>query len=84
MPVRAATSTESNSGNNTGTVDVPVLRDGADLRDEPSKTALPAAVGGLMTSELFVANNGPRRATSPLRSIEVLSGESFMSSSGVG
>jgi uncharacterized repeat protein (TIGR01451 family) len=80
----AATSTDPNPANNTGTVDVPVLRDGADLRGEKSKTPNPVAVGGLMTSELFVANNGPRRATGPLRIVEVLSGESFVSFSGAG
>jgi uncharacterized repeat protein (TIGR01451 family) len=61
-----------------------VRRDGADLRGEKSKTPNPVAVGSLMSSELFVANNGPRRATGPLRIVEVLSGESFVSFSGAG
>ncbi len=80
----AATSNDPDTSNNASSTNVPVLRDGADLRAEKSKTPNPVALGGLMTSELYVANNGPRRATGPLRMVEVLSGESFVSFSGAG
>ena len=80
----SASSTDPNSGNNSGSVDVLVLRDGADLRLAKSKTPNPVALGANMTSTITVSNGGPRVATGPLRVVELLSGESFISASGAG
>jgi large repetitive protein len=79
-----ATSTDPNSANNSGTVSVNVLPDGADLRVEKNKTPNPVALGSDIVSSIYVANNGPRRATGPLRVVERLEGESFIGVSGAG
>ena len=70
------------AGNNSGSVGINVLPDGADLRISKSKTPNPVAVGSNLTSTIRVTNNGPRIATGPLRVIEVLSGETFVSATG--
>ena len=80
----SASSTDPNPGNNSASVAVPVLRDGADLRLAKSKTPNPVALGANMTSSLTLTNNGPRVATGPLRVLELLAGESFISASGNG
>lgn len=67
-----------------GSVGVAMLRDGADLRLSKSKTPNPVALNGLMTSTIAVANGGPRTATGPLRVVELLTGEVFVSASGSG
>ena len=71
-------------GNNNGSVSVPVLPDGADLRLAKSKTPNPVALGGALISAITVTNAGPRVATGPLRVVEALSGESYVGFSGVG
>ena len=80
----SASSTDPNSGNNAGSVDVLVLRDGADLRLAKSKTPNPVALGANMTSTITVSNAGPRVATGPLRVVDLLAGESFISFTGSG
>ena len=80
----SASSTDPNPGNNSASVQVPVLRDGADLRIAKSKTPNPVAQGANMTSTIVVTNNGPRTATGALRVVELLNGESFISASGSG
>lgn len=79
-----ATSTDPNGGNNSGAVAVNVLPDGADLRLAKSKTPNPVAQGSNMTSTIVVTNNGPRAGTGPLRVLERLTGETFVSGSGSG
>ena len=72
------------SSNNSGSVAVSVRRDGADLRLSKTKTPNPVALGSNMVSTIVVTNGGPRSATGPLRVVEGLSGESFVSASGAG
>ncbi|MFN0186266.1 MAG: SdrD B-like domain-containing protein [Aquabacterium sp.] len=79
-----ASTTDPTPGNNNGSVNVQVLPDGADLRLAKTKTPNPVAQGGTLTSLITVRNNGPRRATGPLRVVEVLTGETFLSASGSG
>jgi uncharacterized repeat protein (TIGR01451 family) len=79
-----ATSNDPNAGNNSGSVSVNVLPDGADLRLTKSKNPNPVAQGSPMTSTINVINNGPRTATGPLRVLEQLTGETFVSGSGTG
>ncbi|OYV00599.1 MAG: hypothetical protein CFE45_08455, partial [Burkholderiales bacterium PBB5] len=76
--------TDPNAGNNSGSVTVPVRRDGADLRLAKTKTPNPVALGSNMVSTITVTNGGPRVATGPLRVVEALSGEAFVSASGSG
>ncbi|KPF43260.1 hypothetical protein D621_20060 [beta proteobacterium AAP51] len=80
----SASSTDPDPGNNSGSVTLPILRDGADLALSKSKTPNPVALGGTMVSMLVVTNNGPRVATGALRVVEVLTNESFLSASGTG
>ncbi len=80
----SASSTDPDSGNNSGSVNITVLPDGADLRIAKSKTPNPVAQGSNMTSSITVTNNGPRSATGPLRVIELLTGETYISVSGSG
>ncbi|MBL8330927.1 MAG: DUF11 domain-containing protein [Rubrivivax sp.] len=80
----SSTTADPNSGNNSGSVNVSVLRDGADLRIDKFKTPDPVAQGSPLTSTITVTNNGPRTATGPLRVVEVLTGESYVSASGTG
>ena len=80
----SASSADPISSNNSGSVGVTVLRDGADLRVAKSKTPNPVALNANMTSTITVSNNGPRTATGPLTVVELLSGESFVSASGTG
>jgi uncharacterized repeat protein (TIGR01451 family) len=77
-------SNDPNAGNNSGSVNVLVLPDGADLRLAKTKTPNPVAQGSELVSRLTVTNNGPRPATGPLRVVEVLSGETYVSNSGSG
>lgn len=80
----ASATADPTPGNNSGSVNVSVLPDGADLRINKTKTPNPVAQGSNMTSTIAVRNNGPRVATGPLRVVEVLSGEAFVSGSGSG
>ncbi len=80
----AATSNDPNPGNNSSSASVAVLRDGADLRIAKTKTPNPVAQGSNMTSTIIVTNNGPRAASGPLRVVELLQGESFISFAGSG
>ena len=80
----SATSSDPNPANNSGSVNVNVLPDGADLRLAKSKTPNPVAQGSPLTSTINVTNNGPRVATGALRVVEVLTGETFVSASGTG
>ena len=61
----AASSNDPNAGNNSGSVVVNVLPDGADLRITKSKVPNPVAQGSPLTSTLTTINNGPRTATGP-------------------
>ena len=81
--ISSATPDPINS-NNSGSVAVTVRRDGADLRLSKTKTPNPVALGSNMVSTIVVSNGGPRSATGPLRVVEGLSGESFVSASGSG
>ncbi len=80
----SATGTDPTPSNNSGSVSVNVLPDGADLRLAKTKTPNPVALGSDMTSTIVVTNNGPRAATGPLRVLELLTGEAFVSGSGTG
>ncbi|OYU92843.1 MAG: hypothetical protein CFE45_21850, partial [Burkholderiales bacterium PBB5] len=71
-------------GNNSGSVNVQVRPDGADLRLAKTKTPNPVALGSNMVSSITVTNGGPRAATGPQRVVEVLSGETFVSATGTG
>jgi uncharacterized repeat protein (TIGR01451 family) len=81
----SAASTDPTPGNNSGSATVQVRRDGADLNLGKVKLPSPVvALGSEMTSTIIVGNNGPRPATGPLRVVELLDGESFVSASGTG
>ena len=71
-------------GNNTRAVTFDILPDGADLRLAKSKSPNPVAQGSQVTSTITVTNGGPRRATGPLRVVDQLSGETYVSASGTG
>ena len=75
---------DPNAGNNSGSVGINVLPDGADLRISKTKTPNPVALGSNLTSTIRVTNNGPRTATGALRVIELLTGETYVSASGSG
>jgi uncharacterized repeat protein (TIGR01451 family) len=75
---------DGDSSNNSGSVNVAVRPDGADLRLSKSKTPNPVALGSEMVSTITVTNGGPRVATGVLRVVEVLSGEAFVSATGSG
>ena len=72
------------AGNNSGSVNINVLPDGADLRISKTKTPNPVALGSNLTSTIRVINNGPRTATGALRVIDLLTGETYVSASGSG
>ena len=81
----STTDTDPNLGNNsasTGTFNV--LPDGADLRLAKTKSPDPVAQGSQVTSTITVSNGGPRAATGPLRVVDQLSGETYVSASGTG
>ncbi len=80
----AASSTDPVAGNNSASRSLLVLPDGANLSLSKSKTPNPVALGSNMVSTIRVTNNGPRVATGPLRVVESLSGENFVSASGTG
>lgn len=81
----AASSNDPNPGNNSGSVTVNVLPDGADLRITKAKVPDPVAQGSPLRSTLRALNNGPRVATGPLRVVDVLPpGETFVAASGGG
>lgn len=80
----SSASTDPNPGNNSGSVNVLVKPDGADLSISKTKTPNPVAQGSNLTSTIRVTNNGPRVATGVLRVVEVLSGETYVSVSGSG
>ena len=83
----ASISTASNdpdSSNNSGSVSLTVLPEGADLRLFKTKTPNPVALGSTLVSTIAVSNQGPRTATGPLRVVELLQGETFVSASGTG
>ena len=71
---------DPNPGNNSGSVTVNVLPDGADLRLTKSKVPNPVAQGSPLVSTLTLINNGPRAATGPLQIVDVLpAGETYVS-----
>ena len=78
------TDNDPNPGNNSGSVTFSILPDGADLRLAKSKSPNPVAQGSQVTSTITVTNGGPRRATGPLRVVDQLSGETYVSESGTG
>lgn len=80
----ASDTTDPIPGNNSGSVDIHVLPDGADLRLAKTKFPNPVAQGASLRSTITVTNNGPRVATGPLRVVEVLSGESYIDFAGSG
>jgi large repetitive protein len=79
---------DPNSSNNSGSVNVQVRRNGADLNIGKNKTPTIVAQGSNMTSTIIVGNNGPAVATwtapNGPRVLELLDGESFVSASGSG
>ena len=75
---------DGDTGNNSGSVALLVRRDGADLRLSKAKTPNPVALGSNMVSTITVENGGPRAATGPLRVVEQLAGEVFVSATGSG
>lgn len=80
----SSATTDPNSGNNSGSANITVLPDGADLRISKAKTPNPVAQGSSLVSTIRVTNNGPRVATGPLRVVELLAGETYVSASGSG
>jgi len=80
----AVTTPDAVPANNTASVSVLVLRDGADLALAKTTTPDPVALGSPLASSITVSNAGPRAATGPLRVIDLLSGASFLSASGTG
>ena len=78
------TDNDPNTGNNSNGVTFDILPDGADLRLAKSKSPNPVAQGSQVTSTITVTNGGPRRATGPLRVVDQLSGETYVSESGTG
>ena len=77
--------TDPVASNNSGSVNVQVLRDGADVRVTKTKTPNPVAQASPLTSTLTLFNNGPRIATGPLRIVDFLPvGETFVSANGTG
>ena len=80
----ASDTPDPNNTNNSGSATVLVRPDGADLRLAKTKTPNPVALGSTMVSSITVSNGGPRSATGPLRVVESLSGEVFVSASGTG
>ena len=81
----AASSTDPIGSNNSRSVNILVLPDGADLRMTKTKAPNPVAQGFNTTSTIVVRNNGPRIATGPLRVVDLLDpGETFVSASGTG
>jgi uncharacterized repeat protein (TIGR01451 family) len=74
----SSSTADPDNTNNAGSVNVTVLRDGADLRLAKVKTPNPVALGFNMVSDIIVTNNGPRIATGPLRVVERLSGETYV------
>ena len=80
----SSASTDPNTGNNSGSVNVTVLPDGADLRIAKTTSPNPVALNGTLTSTIRVTNNGPRVATGTLRVVEQLNGETYVSASGAG
>ena len=73
---------DGNTGNNSKQVDVLVRPDGADLRISKTKTPDPVALNATMVSTITVTNGGPKPATGPLRAVDVLAGEVFVSATG--
>ena len=80
----AAAQNDPTPGNNSGSVNIDVRPDGADLRVTKTKSPNPVAQGSDMTSEIRVTNNGPRTATGPIRVVERLNGETFVGVVGTG
>jgi uncharacterized repeat protein (TIGR01451 family) len=80
----STTDNDPNPGNNSRAVTFDILPDGADLRLAKSKSPNPVAQGSQVTSTITVTNGGPRRATGPLRVVDQLSGETYVSVSGTG
>jgi uncharacterized repeat protein (TIGR01451 family) len=78
------TDNDPNTSNNSNGVTFDILPDGADLRLAKSKSPNPVAQGSQVTSTITVTNGGPRRATGPLRIVDQLSGETYVSESGTG
>ena len=78
------TDNDPNTSNNSNGVTFDILPDGADLRLAKSKSPNPVAQGSQVTSTITVTNGGPRRATGPLRVVDQLSGETYVSESGTG
>ncbi len=80
----SAGSVDPSTSNNSASVDASVLPDGADLKLFKLKSPELIAQGGNLTSTIDILNNGPRTATGPLRVVEALSGETYVSASGNG
>ncbi len=82
--ISSAATTDPVPGNNSASVNVTVFRDGADLSLGKVKIPFAVSVGGSLTSTITVTNNGPRVATGPLRVVEVLTNETYVSGTGTG
>ncbi|MBM0106000.1 carboxypeptidase regulatory-like domain-containing protein [Steroidobacter sp. S1-65] len=81
--VTGATSDPDN-GNNDGSVDITIQRDGADMSIQKSKSPNPVAAGSPLTSVMQATNNGPRAldADDTITIIDTLAaGESYAGAS---
>ncbi|MEG1832028.1 MAG: SdrD B-like domain-containing protein [Burkholderiaceae bacterium] len=74
---------DPDSTNNSASVTLRVMPDGADLSLTKTKSPRPVALGSTMVSSINVRNHGPRAATGPLRVIDQLAvGEVYTSVAG--
>lgn len=80
----SAATADPDASNNSGSVNISVRPDGAELSIAKSKTPNPVAQGSPLVSTITVTNNGPRVATGPLRVVELLAGETYLSVAGSG
>ncbi len=81
----SATTTDPISSNNSASVAVTVLASGADLSISKDKQPYGAVIfGGPLRSVISVSNGGPLTATGPLRVVDVLTNETYVSFSGTG
>ncbi len=80
------TSQESNAGNNTGTVNFNMMKNGVDMRPTGfSRGPNPVAQGSNITTQFAVHNDGPLVATGVIRaSFQLSTGETYVSGTGTG
>ncbi len=79
----SALTADPNGGNNSGSANVNITPDGADLSLTKSKTPTLIVQGGTLTSTIQVTNNGPRATSGTLTVTDTLaSGETYSGFSG--